>query len=186
MSQGLLINTSNPGKKKEYTELLKKHGRTVDFSSINLKEIAADPLSVVIHKASQLPEGTLADDTCLDIEGSDDAGINIKWFYKNLDKYEGKKATHVVYICQIINERAYVYRGEVKGTIVPKKGKCITGFGFDNSFLPDGETQTLGIYKPDHLNARALAIQNFIEQHPIFTGFPMKEWTGKWQTETKK
>ena len=56
-----------------------------------MREIVADPLSVVIHKASQLGEYVIVEDTSLDIEG-EQVGINVKWMLDSLTNCIGKKA----------------------------------------------------------------------------------------------
>lgn len=61
----------------------------------------SDPLSVAIHKASQLGEYVISEDTSLDIEG-EQVGINVKWMMKELPKFVGKRALWNVYLAVLV------------------------------------------------------------------------------------
>lgn len=63
----------------------------------------SDPLSVAIHKASQLGEYVISEDTSLDIEG-EQVGINVKWMMKELPKFVGKRALWNVYLAVLVME----------------------------------------------------------------------------------
>jgi len=54
------------------------------------------PLEVIANKATMAGENILVEDTCLDVEGSGFAGINIRWMLDNLDQCIGKKAVFTV------------------------------------------------------------------------------------------
>ena len=66
-----------------------------------MREIVADPLSVVIHKASELGEYVIVEDTSLDIEG-EQVGINVKWMLDSLTDFIGKKALWNVYLAILV------------------------------------------------------------------------------------
>lgn len=97
----------------------------------DVREIVADPLSVVIHKASQLGEYVIVEDTSLDIEG-EQVGINVKWMLDSLTNFIGKKALWNVYLAILvefsfvyyiqIEGKVHIYRGQIIGKIVNPRG----------------------------------------------------------------
>lgn len=172
------LNTSNPGKFEEFKRLFAQHGSPLETSHIDLKEIDADPIKVIAHKASQLGENVIVEDTSLDVEGAD-VGINIRWLLDHLTEFAGRKAEWTVLLAFRQNNQIYIYKGSVSGIIVPPRGQA--GFGFDPVFLPNGSTQTLAESKPDLFNARAKAVESLLEgkawtQHPV-----IEHWEGPWQ-----
>ena len=58
-------------------------------------------MSVAIHKASQLGEYVISEDTSLDIEG-EQVGINVKWMMNELPKFVGKRAVWTVYLAILV------------------------------------------------------------------------------------
>ena len=82
------LNTSNPGKLLEFQRLFAKHNVHLDSTSIDLKEVDSDPITVITHKASQLDEFTLTEDTSLAIEGAE-VGVNVRWLLQHLQTYIG-------------------------------------------------------------------------------------------------
>jgi XTP/dITP diphosphohydrolase len=172
------LNTSNLSKFEEFKRLFTKHGCDLEASHVDLKEIAADPISVVAHKASQLEENVLVEDTSLEIEGAS-VGVNIRWLLKHLHQYAGHKAVWTVLLAFRKNSTVLIYKGVISGTIVEPKGTH--GFGFDPIFLPNGASKTLAESKPDEVNARAKAVVALITgdssaSHPI-----IENWDGAWQ-----
>lgn len=173
------LNTSNPGKLKEFRSFFKEHGIQLEVSRIDLDEVDADPLTVIVHKASQVDEGILVEDTSLDVEGAD-VGVNVRWLIEGLDNFLGRKATWTVLLAHRQNGKVYVYKGEVAGKIIQPKNKE-NGFGFDPYFLPAGTTKTLSEEKIDRFNARALAVENFVCGNTFKIVDPIYQWEGKWQ-----
>jgi len=173
-----IMNTSNPGKSSEYKDLLLREGITLSITKIDQDEIDADPLSVLVHKASQIGERILVDDTSLDVEG-ENVGVNLRWVIEDIPSYAGKKAVWRVLLGYREDNRVFVYSGEVKGTIVHPN--------FENDptlealFLPDDSDFTLNLDKPDALNPRALAIDAFINDEPVAVLPIMDSWNGPWQ-----
>lgn len=125
------LNTSNPGKFEEFKRLFAKYGCTLETTHFDLKEIDADPLQVIAHKASQLGDNILVEDTSLDIEGVS-VGIHIRWLLEHLSEYAGRKAEWTVLLAFRRAHQIHIYKGTVSGTIVPSRGT--TGFGFDPFF----------------------------------------------------
>jgi len=176
--QKVKINTSNPGKFSEFSRLFSQHDVELEASHIDLDEIDADPISVVVHKASQLPPGCLVEDTSLDVAGAD-MGVNVRWLSEDLPKYLGKPAVWRTLLAIREDEAVSVYQGEISGVIVAPKGD--QGFGFDPYFLPDGQSLTLAQNKPDKVNARAKAIDAYCQQKVFAKRLPIMDWEGPWQ-----
>lgn len=172
------LNTSNFGKFEEFKRLFLKYGIVLEASHVDLDEIDADPITVVAHKASQLGENVMIEDTSLDIEGAA-VGVNVRWLLDHLSEYVGHKAEWTVLLAYRQDDHILIYRGSVLGTIVSPQGN--DGFGFDPVFLPDGSTETLAESKPDSVNARAKAVDELIHQN-LWTTHPIIEnWEGPWQ-----
>lgn len=172
------LNTSNQSKFEEFKRLFVKYGYTLEATHVDLPEIDADPIHVIAHKASQLGENILVEDTSLNIEGVS-VGVNIRWLLGHLSQYEGHKANWTVLLAYRQGNQVIIYKGEVLGTIVSPKGKA--GFGFDPVFLPEGSSQTLAESKRDSFNARAKAVEALVKgtvwtKHPI-----IEDWEGPWQ-----
>lgn len=174
------LNTSNQGKLKEFREIFKNYGAKLSATTIDLKEVDADDVTVVIHKASQLDEHVIVDDTSLNVEGAD-LGVNIKWLIQHLDELVGKKACWSVLLAYREGDQVFIYQGEVLGTIVKPRGA--SGFGFDPYFQPDGSKLTLAEYKPSNLNARALAVDALMNDLTFTIEPVIKEWKGPWQKQ---
>jgi XTP/dITP diphosphohydrolase len=172
------LNTSNPGKFEEFKRLFEESGYTLEGTAVDLPEIDADHLTIVVNKASQLEEDIIVEDTSLEVEGAE-FGTNIRWLLDHLQEYTGRKALWVVLLAVRQGNEILIYKGTVLGTIVNPKGT--SGFGFDPFFLPEGATQTLAESKPDHFNARAQAVQALVTGN-IWAKRPvMKQWKGPWQ-----
>lgn len=172
------LNTSNEGKLKEFQQLFSKFGCSLSATQVDLREIDADPLQVVVHKASQMDDYVVIEDTSLDIEGAD-VGVNIRWLLDHLTDFVGHKAQWKVLLAYRVEDKVFVYQGIIQGVIVPPAGNG--GFGFDPVFLPEGADVTLAKSKPDSVNARALAVEALIKNHPIAIESVITEWDGPWQ-----
>jgi len=172
------LNTSNRGKLEEFQKLFAHYGATLEATQVDLDEIQTDALQVVAHKASQLEENVLIDDTSLDIVGAE-VGINVRWLLEHLPNFLNKKAYWHVFLAYRVGEQVFIYKGEVEGTIVAARGEG--GFGFDPFFLPDGTQQTLAQSKPDQVNARALAVQALMDDQKFATVAAVHDWKGPWQ-----
>jgi XTP/dITP diphosphohydrolase len=172
------LNTSNLGKFEEFKRLFAKFGCTLSTTHVDLQEIDADHISVIAHKASQMGEGVIVDDTSLEIEGVS-VGVNVRWFQDHLGEYVDRKAIWIVLLAYRQNDEVLIFRGSISGTIVEASGA--NGFGFDPYFLPDGADKTLAISKPDHFSARAEAVEALINEN-VWTHHPViRSWDGPWQ-----
>lgn len=174
------LNTSNQGKFDEFKRLFAAYGRPLEATRIDLNEIEADPITVVAHKASQVDEGVLVEDTSLEIEGAT-VGVNIRWLLDHLPELTGRKAVWTVLLACRSGNKIRIYEGKVSGTIVQERGHG--GFGFDPVFLPDGSNDTLAQSKPDNFNARAKAVEALIEGNFLTERPPIEKWEGPWQLD---
>lgn len=178
MIKPFAINTSNAGKLNEFRRLFAKHGMAINASEIDLKEIKADPITVVVHKASQLGERVIVDDSSLNVEGAE-VGIDVKWMLHHLPEFAERKARWIVLLAYRDGEWVYVFEGQIQGQIVPPRGK--EGFGFDPVFLPEGAELTLAQEKPDAVNARAAAVDALMAGKFVAKRHPILKWEGPWQ-----
>ena len=175
---GWKLNTSNRDKFGEFARLFAQFGEPLEASHVDVREVDADPVTVIAHKASQFGDPTLVEDTSLDVEGAA-IGIQIRWLLDHLSAYVGQRAEWRVLLAFRLDRDVFIYRGAVLGSIVEPRG--IGGFGFDPVFLPDGHEQTLAESKPDSVNARAKAVEalmtgNIWSVHPV-----IENWEGPWQ-----
>lgn len=176
----VVINTSNPDKRLEFSRLFEAMGVPITFTAKDLDEIDADHTSVVRHKASRfhgLDRVVIVEDTRLDVEGGD-IGIKVRWKLSELPRLIGLRAHWVSLIAYRQSDRVVVAEGSVHGLISPPRGSM--GFGFDPVFLPDGRSLTLGEAKPDEVNARALAAHSLIAG-AVALYPPLDHWDGEWQ-----
>ncbi len=177
------LNTSNLGKFEEFKRLFNQHGESLETTHLDLDEIDADAIKVIAHKASQLGDHILVEDTSLNIKGNS-VGVNIRWLMDHLKDLVGRQAEWVVLLAYRQGNEVCIYKGAIQGTIVEAKGS--TGFGFDPVFLPDGATKTLAEAKPDNVNARAKAVEALLKndlylKHPV-----IENWNGPWQNQSPK
>lgn len=173
-----LLNTSNKEKLREFQHYFAAYDILIESTEIDLKEISADPLTVVVHKATQIGEEILVEDSSLDIEGAE-VGINIRWMLDHLSNYINRKATWRVLLAYLKADLVYVWEGKVEGTIVLSRGEG--GFGFDPVFLPSGSEKTLAQDKPPVVNARTKAVEAFVKSPASFVVPAITEWDGPWQ-----
>ncbi len=172
------LNTSNKHKLADFKHFFSKHNIKLLTSQHDLDEIDADPISVVAHKASQVAECTLIDDTSLDVEGAA-IGVNVRWMLDHLKHYIGQKAYWRVLLAYRYGDHIIIYKGEVEGTIVAPQGKSV--HGFDAVFLPTGSSNTLAEGVSEEFNARALAVKEMINGHIYIVTSPIYDWEGAWQ-----
>jgi hypothetical protein len=107
----------------------------------------------------------------------------------NPDKFKKLIGREAIFKCTlaIADEQGGVYIavGEVKGTIVARNLNSLNGFGFDPFFQPNNSNKTLAEYKPDELNARAIAFDNLVNGRVRKIFVPQAEsWKGRWQHDS--
>ena len=173
-----VLNTSSQDKLREFQQLFVRHNVELEAQHHDLKEINADPITVVVHKASQVDDDVLVEDTSLDVDGCQ-IGVNIRWLLEQLPKYIGRRTVWKTLLAYQKDGLVYVFEGIVHGVIVEARGTG--GFGFDRFFLPDGAQKTLAEDKPDNVNARSLAVEALLSDRPSAVRPPIFQWTGQWQ-----
>jgi len=115
-----------------------------------------------------------ADDTGLEIEALDGKpGVfsaryagehcsfedNINKILLELDGKTNRKAMFRTVIALILNDKEYLFEGNIKGEIIENK-KGISGFGYDPVFIPEGYSETfaeMGNELKNKISHRALA-----------------------------
>lgn len=172
------LNTSNQGKFEEFKRLFGEYGYELEATQIDIREVDADAITVIAHKASQVESRVIVEDTSLDVEGAD-VGINVRWLLDHLPEYVGRRATWGVLLAYWEEDTVFIYQGEVTGTIVNPRGSF--GFGFDPVFLPDGSQETLAESKPNKYNARAKAVKALVEDDLFMEHDLIHDWDGPWQ-----
>ena len=121
-----------------------------------------------------------ADDTGLEIEALDGKpGVfsaryageqcsfedNINKILLELEGKTNRKALFRTVIALIINDKEYLFEGNIKGEIIESK-KGISGFGYDPVFIPEGYSETFAEMGNDLKNTishRALATKKLTE-----------------------
>ncbi len=174
----MYLVTGNPNKLREWRAIL-PDDMQIDSMDVDLPEIqSADPEEIVTDKARRAYEATgkpvVVEDVSAGLEKLGGLpGPSIKFFIKQLGGAalyelagaEGERATVSCSIAYYDGEKLVSVRGDVSGTVVAPRGD--SGFGFDVTFVPDGETQTYAEMDEDKKNSlshRQKAIRLFVEK----------------------
>lgn len=177
MKQIFLV-TGNPNKLKEWQQILPPD-ITMDIADVDLVEIQSiDPEEIITDKARRAYEAIGKPVVVEDVEAGLEKlnglpGPFVKFFLKKLGDdalyqlagHEGEKAVISCSIAYFDGKKMLTVRGDVPGTIVAPRGN--DGFGFDITFVPDGETLTyaeMDEIKKNSLSHRRKAIQLLIEE----------------------
>jgi XTP/dITP diphosphohydrolase len=152
----------------------------------DVKEVDAEPLTVILYKSKEVGKGTLVEDTSLHVKGAE-LGANIRWNLNQVSTYNGSSATWEVLIGENDGKYINVYQGLIHGTITNRFNEPV-GFGFDCYFIPEGETLTLFELEQkglkDSFSARKKAIQSYLKKEFIHR-IPIDElpiWNGQYQS----
>lgn len=158
-------------------------------SGKDLREVDGSDLEVIIYKSLEAGNNCIVEDTSLDIENAN-VGVNVRWLLNNLYKYHGKKAKWKVLLGLNTDNTIYVYEGVINGRIIDIDKFPSDAFGFDPIFVPiNNNLKQLSLYqlekenKKDLFSARRLAIDNLIQNKPIYkiNINKIKNWTGSYQ-----
>lgn len=177
MKQIFLV-TGNPNKLKEWRQIVPADIE-MDIADVDLDEIqSADPIDIITDKARRAYEAIGKPVVVEDVEAGLEKlnglpGPFIKFFVQKLGgdvlyKLAGQEGERAVVSCSIAyfdGENMVTVRGDVPGTIVAPRGD--SGFGFDVTFVPDGETLTyaeMDDAKKNSLSHRNKAIQLLVEK----------------------
>lgn len=177
MKQIFLV-TGNPNKLKEWQQILPS-SIAMNTTDIDVAEIQSDnPEEIITDKARRAFEAIGKPVVVEDVEAGLDKlnglpGPFIKFFLKKLGndalyQLAGREGEHATISCSVAyydGEAMLTVRGDVPGTIVAPRGT--EGFGFDATFVPEGETQTyaeMNDEKKNSLSHRQKAIRLLIEK----------------------
>lgn len=184
----LVFATNNQHKLKEVQALLGGHFKLLSLNDINFSEeipedydtLHDNALQKARHIHSAYGVNCFADDTGLEVDAlNGEPGVfsaryagesknpkeNIKKLLHNLTGVENRKARFRTVIALIIDEREFLFEGEVKGTIVDDL-RGVDGFGYDPVFLPDGYSQTFAEMSLDlknEISHRGLAVKKLVD-----------------------
>lgn len=175
----LFIVTSNPKKLKEYNDF----GLNVKAKTgKDLPEVDSNIDDVIVYKSLDAGVGTIVEDTVLIVDGVE--VVDIRWRIKEMNE-KNSFATWVVSLGVNDGKQIKVYRGFIDGKLVKKDD--ITGFGFDEYFVPDGTDLTLGeldrIGKKPEFSARKIAVENLLKNNICFEVdiYKIDTWKGGYQ-----
>lgn len=185
----LLIATHNPGKLKEFRELLQPRGITVrgaaDYDLPEPEETGTTFTENALLKARAAAQGTglaaLADDSGLCVRALDGApGVySARWAGPGKDfsvamarvqREIGDKVDRSAYFTAVLalvkpDGTEQLFEGRCDGTIIwPPRGEG--GFGYDPMFQPDGYTHTFSEMDKEEKHAishRSRALQKFLD-----------------------
>ncbi len=176
------LNTSNPSKKKDFEDLFRRYGgiELKKITEVDLAEIDADPIKVVVHKASQLEEGVIVEDSSFDVEGAK-IGVNVRWLIDNLKDLKGRKASLKTLIAFKVEKRVFVFEGKVNGCVVDPRGPVVKGFYINPYFQPEGRDKTLAEHADDDVNPRAIAVKKLLARNYLAADNEISSWEGDWQ-----
>lgn len=176
--QQIFLVTGNPNKLKEWQQIIPSD-ITMDIADVDLMEIqSADPEEIITDKARRAYEIVGKPVVVEDVEAGLEKlnglpGPFIKFFIKKLGddvlyQLAGQEGERAVVSCSIAyydGKKMLTVRGDVQGTVVAPRGE--DGFGFDITFVPDGESQTyaeMDSEKKNSLSHRRKAIQLLVEK----------------------
>lgn len=176
-----IIYTSNKDKANEYIRFGIPNLEVKE--NIDIKEVLGTPREVIIYKALEMPEGTIVEDTSLDVEG-EQVGVKVRALIDKLleGNLEGRKATWRVLIGHHDDGKIHIYEGITEGKLTKPRGE---GFGFDPIFQPNESEKTLAELgkEKDNFSARRRAVENLLNNKSIevVEVDTVPEWTGEYQ-----
>lgn len=176
--------TSNIDKLKEFKRF-GLHDIMIE-KGIDLDEVDSDSETVILYKSISAGPNRIVEDTSLHIDG-ENVGSNIRWLLDNLNQFEGKVAFWEVYLGFNDGDTVSIFKGSIKGSIVSVENKVENSFGFDQYFIPEGQTKTLYELeiagKKDLYSARKIAVDNLISNKVISKNViaDVPKWRGSMQ-----
>lgn len=176
--QKIFLVTGNANKLAEWRRLLPP---SVDINSVDvdLTEIqSSDPEEIVADKAKRayavVGKPVVVEDVSAGlVKLGGLPGPFVKFFIKSVGEdvlfkladHEGDAAVVSCSIAYYDGQNLVTVKGEVNGTVVASRGE--NGFGFDKTFVPDGEMKTyaeMTSEEKDTASHRSLAIKIFVKE----------------------
>ena len=182
----LVLASHNPGKLREFEELLRPYGLSiVSAGALGLPEPAEDApdfagnariKALAAARASGLP--ALSDDSGFCVAALDGAPgvVSARWagptkdfgaamaqVHEAMNGAEDNRAWFIAALCLAWpDEHTETFQGRIDGSVVwPPRGK--RGFGYDPMFLPVGRAETFGEMDPDTKHAVSHRARAFLQ-----------------------
>lgn len=188
MKKKLVFATNNAHKLEEVKEVVGENFEIVSLDDIacsdDIEETGTTLEANALIKARYIKQkygyDCFGDDTGLEVEvlngapgvysaryagNGHDAKANIKKLLQAMDGEKNRTARFRTVIALIMNEKEYLFEGEIKGKIITEE-RGTTGFGYDPVFVPDGCENTfaeLGTDIKNSISHRALAIRSLCD-----------------------
>ncbi len=191
MTVNIKLVTSNVDKLNEFKRLSK--ASFLMEKGLDLPEVVADPLTVILHKSKAAGKHTIVEDTILIIDG--EPVVDIKFKLAELNNLKDGVETPAVWQTMLgfnWNDKVvYVYCGEIRGFLRPCNNVPEDAFGFDPFFYPNGQGNGGGesLYelekegRKDEFSARKNAVDAFNKGNDIASvkiRF-IYDWKGEYQ-----
>lgn len=174
----LYLVTGNPHKLKEWQQIIPTDV-AMDIVDVDLPEIQSDNAEEIVREKARrayevVGKPVVVEDVSAGLEKLDGLpGPFIKFFNKRLGgdalyKLAGSveaRATVSASIAYFDGKDMLVMRADVPGKVVEPRTR--DGFGFDITFVPDGETETfaeMSAEKKNSLSHRAQAIRMLLDK----------------------
>jgi len=174
----LVIVTSNKKKLQEYNDF----GLDVTAEpGLDLPEVDSNIDDVIVYKALAAGENKIVEDTILEVDGVE--VVDIRWKIKEMNV--NASARWIVSLGLNDGKQIKVYRGIIEGQLV--KTDDISGFGFDEYFIPNGSPYTLGQLDRQGnkalFSARKIACENLLNNNEEFVENidNIANWVGGYQ-----
>lgn len=174
----MVIVTSNKKKLKEYNDF----GLDIKAEpGLDLPEVDSNIDDVIVYKSLAAGENKIVEDTILEVDGVEI--VDIRWKIKEMNM--NSPARWIVSLGLNDGNKITIYRGVIDGQLV--KTDDITGFGFDEYFIPNGSPYTLGqLDKQGNkalFSARKIACENLLNNNVEFSVDinNISEWVGGFQ-----
>ena len=174
----MFVLTSNLHKIREYKEF----GIEAKLGD-DILEVLGTVDEVIIYKILSVGPNTLVEDTILEIAGQHI--VDTKFRMKSIKEHND--ASWITSLGYHNGVNLYVYRGIIKGRIVPPIIEH--DMSFEPCFVPAGLDMTLYELKQkgmkQEFSARRLALEAFQDGKPTFSMpvYSIPEWKGKYQDQ---
>ena len=159
--------TTNAGKYREVTAILRADGVEVEHFDLLLPEVQADTIEEVVEHSVKALAGEADFDFVVDDSGlfvdalKGFPGVYSSYAFRTIgipgvlrlmEGAERRQARFATVIGLWANGETHMFRGECRGTIT-EQPRGTAGFGFDPIFLPEGHDRTFAEMLTEEKNA---------------------------------
>lgn len=178
------IATSNLNKLREFQSII---GDKITIAEgLDLKEVDADPLTVMLHKSKDAGAGLIIEDTVLYADG--EPIVDIRFRMSELSSLN-KTIPAIWKVTLGYNDGQYIYlfEGVTHGLLKPNLKSDSNSFGFDPYFFVESENKSLaeldGEGRKVEFSARKRAVENMMKgvYTQRFLLSEIEEWKGGYQ-----